>query len=734
MRQARVLLLLLGPVVLLASPTGCGDGSSSSDLGSDGGSGKLALRSCQTTISFKPDHAVSGVGVGGEWNAFRPDQTKLTGPDTGGTYSATLDLPKGVYAYKIVTYAGAAPTWFLDPQNPYSKFVDGTENSALEVPDCKQPLLRFERLDHSPDGAMSAEVTYIDGADGAGLGSVQVLIDEVRTVATPDENGRISIAATGLGKDKHRLIVRATDGKGVAAEDLHVPFWIEDETFDFRDGLLYFAFTDRFKNGDPANDSPSSGVADPANYDGGDFEGIRQAIESGYFDELGVRTLWISPPNANPDGGFIGSDGRQYSGYHGYWPTAGRETQSRFGSIETLRTLIKSAHKHGIRVLVDSVLNHVHKDHPYYAAHKADGWFNGDGSCTCGAPGCDWDTFRLVCWFTDYLPDLNYQNWDATEAMIGDSLFWARDLDVDGFRVDAVKHFELAATRRLRGRLRDEFEHAGALYYLVGETFTGNSDGERQYINSFIGPNALNAQFDFPIYWATLGALAQYSSTMRNLESTANATDAVFGQTPMSPFFGNHDVARFLTQAAGMLLGDGKDQAWNAPPGSPTDNAGYIKLRLALTFLGTQPGVPLLYYGDEIGMPGAADPDNRRRMKWEGYSTEEAATLTHLQKVGAARRELIALRRGARTTAWVDDDLYVYARFVAATGTSPARVALVGINRSWSPRSESVPVPMNVPLAEGTVVTDRLSGAQMTVMSGKLQVTLPPHSSAIWAP
>jgi glycosidase len=305
---------------------------------------------------------------------------------------------------------------------------------------------------------------------------------------------------------------------------------------------------------------------------------------------------------------------------------------------------------------------------------------------------------------------------------------------VDGFRVDAVKHFELAATRRLRGRLHDELEHAGSLYYLVGETFTGGDDGGRQYIKTFISPTALNAQFDFPIYWAALGALATYSSTMRDLEASCNATDATFGDTPMSPFFGNHDVARFLTTAAIMLQGDGKDQAWNAPPGSPSDDAGYIKLRLALAFLGTQPGVPLLYYGDEIGLPGAADPDNRRMMKWSGYSTEEMATLTHAQKVGAARRELVALRRGARTTAWVDDDLYVFARFVAASGSSPARVALVGLNRSWNPRAEAVPVPKNVPLPDGTVLKDRLTGATITVANGKIPVSLAPHSSAIWAP
>jgi glycosidase len=719
-------------ILIVATAAGCHGGvPATPDLGT---SMALEKRDCSTTISFTPDHKPTKIGVGGDWNAFQPDQTTMTGPDGTGAYRATLQLDPGVYAYKIVVYDGTTPTWVLDPNSPYSKFVQGVENSALEVGDCSLPQLRFERLDHSPDGNVSGAVKYIDGAKGDGIGAVTVTLDGQPMMVTPDANGDIAIAASGLAKNKHRIVVSATDASGRAAEDLHIPFWVEDETFDFRDGLLYFAFTDRFLDGDPSNDSPSSNVDARANYEGGDFSGIRQKIEAGYFDTLGVRSIWVSPPNANPDDGWIGADGRQYSGYHGYWPTAGRTTQSRFGSVDDMKAMVKSAHARGIRIIVDTVLNHVHVDHPYYQQHKTDGWFNGDGSCVCGAPGCDWDTYRLVCWFTSYLPDMNYQNWDATEAMIGDALFWARDIDVDGFRVDAVKHFELAATRRLRGRLRDLFEHAGSLYYLVGETFTGNSDGERQYIQSFIGPNALEAQFDFPIYWAVTSALATYSGTMRDLESTANASDAVFGEQPMSPFFGNHDVARFLTTAAIMLTGDGKDQAWTSPPAAPSDSAGYYKLQNALTFLATQPGVPLLYYGDEFGMPGAADPDNRRMMKWDGYSADEAATLAHAQKAGQARRELRALRRGKRTTAWVDDDLYVYARFIDATPGANAEVALVGINRSWNPQSESVPVPPNVPLADGTVLTDRISGTKITVTDGHIPVALDPHSSAIWAP
>ncbi len=258
----------------------------------------------------------------------------------------------------------------------------------------------------------------------------------------------------------------------------------------------------------------------------------------------------------------------------------------------------------------------------------------------------------------------------------------------------------------------------------MGETF----DGDRGLINSFIGPHALKAQFDFPLYFAVRETLCDYSGSLRDLESATAASDAAFGGAPMSPFLGNHDVTRFLSEAAGMLTSDPQGQAWSAPPGLPPDDSAYQKLQLALTFVATSPGVPLVYYGDEFGTPGAADPDNRRFMKWSGYTASEQATLDHTKRLGAARTELQALRRGNRTTLWIDDDLYVYAR-VAGND-----VAIVVINRNWNPRTVSVPVPMSIPLKEGTVLTDRLGGPPVTVSGGMLPLNLGGHTSQVLAP
>ncbi|HEY7956527.1 MAG TPA: alpha-amylase family glycosyl hydrolase [Polyangia bacterium] len=715
--------------LLALASAGCGDASTVADGGLPDGGGTTPIRSCAIAFSFSPGQSVKSIGIGAEWNQFDPTKTPMTGPDASGAWHASVPLPPGAYGYKYVLTDGAGTqTWILDPQNPYSKYVGTTENSLREVDDCQNPSLTFLELDKSASGALHAEVQYADGAGQAGLdpAALKVLLDGAQASGvTVDATGKIVVDASGLSKDKHRLTFQAADRAGHAATQLDVPFWIEDQPFDFRDGMLYFVFTDRFKNGTTQNDNATSGVDARANYQGGDFAGVQQEIEAGYFDSLGVRTIWISPPNANPDHGELGTGNHLYTGYHGYWPISGRDIQPRFGDLTALKAMVAAAHKRGIRVIVDSVLNHVHIESPYFVAHQHDGWFNGDGSCVCGGPNCDWTVHAIDCWFEPYLPDINYENYDALKTMVDDAIYWAREADVDGFRVDAVKQFLPVATRRLRSELHDQLEQTGPLYYLVGETF----DGDRGLVESYVGQNELTAQFDFPLYFTVRAALADYSTPLGSLEQSVKDSAAAYGSAPMSPFLGNQDVPRFLTEAAVMLDGDPSAQAWNDPPAAPTDDAGYQKLMLAQTFVSTQPGVPLIYYGDEYGQPGAADPDNRRFMKWSGYTAFEQETLDHQKRLGQAREELVALRRGGTpVTMWIDDNLYVYAR---VSGTD---VAVVAINREWNPRTVSVPVAPGVPLPDGTVLRDRLGGPSVTVTGQALQLNLPAHSSALYAP
>lgn len=670
----------------------------------------LEGRSCSVELTYDPGE-VDSLQIAGEFNSWVPED--ITGPDW------TIDLGElapGEYAYKFIV-DGA---WEGDPPaNVYSKWVDGSENRNLRVGDCTKPLLQTVSASASADGHLQANVQIALAADGAPLAEVTVTVgDQVVTPTVDQSTGEVSIDVTGLPAGKHSVRVWATDSNGNHAENepLWIPLWVEDEPFNWTDGVLYFVFTDRFRNGDYDAATPifepEPGVAECANWDGGDWKGVIDALDEGYFEKLGVRTIWLSPVYDNPEGSYLGTDGTHYfTGYHGYWPIDGQTVEARYGDVDAsaedrLAELITKAHEHGIRVLFDLVMNHVHEDHTYVSEHPD--WF--DPGCVCGDEGCDWDSHARDCWFTDYLPDLDYRKHDIVMQVTDDTLSLLQTYDVDAVRVDAAKHMDHVAMRTLSMRLRDEVEAGGgAPFYMVGETFTSDTS----LIMDYVGPTELDAQFDFPLYWAVRSAFIDDGS-FYDMSSTLSTLDAAYGGAPMSPFIGNHDVERFATEFDGVSGDCWSDWTEDPMAGSGDQSDLINRQSMALAFVLTQPGVPLLYYGDEIGMHGASDPDNRRMMNFDPYlSSNQATLLSRVQAVGQARAASEGLRRGERTELWVDDDLFVYAR-----GDS----AIVALNKGGD-RVESIPVSW-AGLADGTYADAKEPGRTFTVSGGTLALEL----------
>ena len=185
----------------------------------------------------------------------------------------------------------------------------------------------------------------------------------------------------------------------------YIPFWVEEEAFSWQDATLYFAMVDRFADG-------AEGPADPeclppgssSSWMGGDWKGIENKIEEGYFTDLGINAIWITSPMNNPEGCFPGTIPNQlYTAYHGYFPDSYTAVEERHGSMEDLKSMVQAAQEKGIRVIADLVLNHVYDTHPLYA--ESPEWFF--PSCLCGSE-CDWNAFAVECWFESYLPDLDY--------------------------------------------------------------------------------------------------------------------------------------------------------------------------------------------------------------------------------------------------------------------------------------------------------------------------------------
>ncbi len=696
-------------------------------------------------------------GWGGEGLS---DAWAMEDPDHDEVWTLTVELAPGDYQYKFVLFfQDGSSHWEEDPRNP-DRVDDGYGgfNSVLHLdPVACGP--RLDLLDHTVEqGRFTGLVAMTGGEGGVDPGSVAVTLDLEplgREAWTVDQD-TISLDVPGLSRGIHDLRIQATDQGGVATPVLLLKVYVDRST-DWRDSILYFAMTDRFANGDPSNDGEAvDRVPEEASYRGGDFAGLTRKIEEGYFDELGVNAIWISWPVDNPPFGEPGKvpttdrcngdlgdptyptrEG-YFSGYHGYWPADLDRVEEHFGTMAELQTLVATAHRRGIQILLDFTANHVHQSSSFFTDHQD--YFNLPPEI-CSQVG--WDVKPVTCWFTDFLPDIDYTNPAARDAVVAMALSWIRRTGADGFRFDALKHVDESFIRALRAKLRLELEQTGVQFYLVGETFTGDPN----LIARFVGPDLVHGQFDFPLNYHLLQTFAKRAEGLDELQRAMLGFQAVYQGGLMSTFIGNHDIARFVSVAAGQLWctepwnGDHRrntgvwemttNQAvgWLSPPERPEDPGAHRSLRLAFAYIMSLPGIPLVYYGDEFGMPGAGDPDNRRTMRFgDELSDLERDTLGFVRALGTLRSRTPALRTGALTGYWADQTGLVMGR---AQGE---QVAVLAMNLSRSERTLDVDAGA-IGLVDGMALEDGLgSEVSATVSGGRLSLTLPPESAAILIP
>jgi len=722
----------------------------------------IPQRSCATVFSYRPGSTPFAVSLAGAFNGWTREP--MADPDNDGTWTLSKTLAPGLYAYKFVVVAaeGAAEDWQFDPVNSYRTSDNGVENSGMRVGDCTRPLLEARGVTTAFPSASPGE-----GADGQGTATATAQFvraeggtpwasftgslvrdfaaTDVSDAVEADEHGKLTVVLPALAPGKYALVLGATDQEGKAADPVRLVFWIEPEAFDWRDTPLYMVMTDRFVNGDPSNDPDPTPGADPsADFHGGDLAGVAQAIEAGVFDKLGVRALWLSPWVKNPVGSHIGSDGvHGVTAYHGYWPAAPREVDPRLGGEAALEAVIKAAHAHGIRVLMDFVVNHVYETHPYFVEHPD--WFN--TGCLCGTDGCDWTTHRLDCLFATYMPDVNWFVPAAAEQMVADAVWWLERFELDGLRVDAVKHVPDLAIADLSTRVHEVFETGGVEHFLLGETAMGwgghdvaNSLTDYQTISRYIGPYLLNGQFDFVLYHAVANntwAWDEFDGGLTHPDYWLQQSLAHYpAEAIMTPYIGSHDTPRFLAQATyrGQDAAHPKNETANHQyddlPLPPTDSEPYLRMQVALTWLLTIPGLPLVYYGDEYGQQGGHDPDNRRMWKPEDELTlDEATQLQLVRTVGKAREASPALRRGGYVSLKGTVPFLAYARVAGD------EVAVVALNHSDQPVTETVAIPPAVPLGDGVVLTNALALTEtLTASDGALIITLPPRSAGVYLP
>ncbi|HEY0368006.1 MAG TPA: alpha-amylase family glycosyl hydrolase [Chthoniobacterales bacterium] len=660
---------------------------------------------------FKPATPAQKVSLAGSFNGWSGDKTPLSGPDENGEFSADVALDPGRHSYKVVVDG----KWILDPANPDSEDNGlGDKNSVVTMRGSDTPPATIYADRQTRDEVVIRTV-------GQPLAHVSAVVEndnETRVVDAKLDGESIHVKQPTAGV----LRVIGCDADGTATNTVVVASKI-DRGFQRHDAVMYYAFTDRFADGEKSNDKPveDPNVAPQANFHGGDLRGVKQHIDDGYFDSLGVNTIWIAPLNRNPDHAYQESPEphRWYTGYHGYWPVSANEIDPHFGTPADLQALVASAHQHKMRVIADLVLHHVHVEHPWWKEHRD--WF-GQLELPDGRKNLRlWDEQQFTTWFEPYLPSFDFDNPKAVGALIDNTVWWANTYKLDGFRLDAVKHIIPSFWWKFRSALRERVEKPrGTPLFLVGETFK-----DRAGIMSFVGPNMLDGQFDFPLYETIKDVFGRTSGDMKLLDDALSSSERGYGkETLMSPLIGNHDKARFMAFADRDLpnaSGVKEDEVgWKNPP-KVDDAASYKKLMLAQAFLMAIDGVPMIYYGDEIGMTGAGDPDNRRDMRFaDQVNADERGVLEDMRKLGAIRKAHPALRYGSRRTLVSDANRYAFVR-----AHLEDRVAFM-LNRADEPTRINVTV---APEMNDGDYNDALSGTKVTIANGDLEIDVPARTA-----
>jgi len=731
---------------------GCGDTSSPSP--SD--TGPANTQECLTAFSYTTTSSPDEVRLTGSFNDWDRGVTPLT-EVLPGLWQTSIALAPGAYPYKFVEYTdwsqGGAELLACDANADLIQCEEGTAadlewrqdctpgatscHSLVVVEDCTAPRLEMDRVtvDRST-GTIAVDVRVVHGISAEQDLQVYSEINGTEISGTMKSNGLFHVERSGLSAQRHTIRMTVTDGTHTS-EPLIIPVWMDDWSWD--EAVLYHAMIDRVANRHPANDRPEGTSDAITDYAGGDLAGLEAALP--YLDDLGVNALWLSNPQAGPDGAWPGDCDATYAGYHGFWPASWDQIDPHLGNKKALKSLIDAAHARNMRVLVDWVGNHVHEDHPVLESWSEDATHDKDLCNEVGPDGAmNWDRIPESCWFAPYLPDLDQTDALVLQESVDQALAWATEYGLDGLRVDAAKHMPHSVSWNLAGQIRTQLEHPGSGFdfYLVGETFDG-----AEAINAFIDDKQLDGQFDFPLYWQLREAFIFDSASLADVVMSASTLTERYPGGKMSTFLGNLDVGRFTTTAQEWSEDVCPDGAIRqaSPPG---EDEAYDRLLLAWTVLFTQPGIPLIYYGDEIGLPGYGDPDNRQPLWWAADITAgtvediraslapgPAKVLAGVQALTAARAMHPALALG-QTTEWYAapadfPTLYAYSR------TLEEDAVLVVLSR-WTDETTITNSLQFAGLPAGVDYTDARTGEVFTATGDSLTVSVPPMTARVLIP
>ncbi len=508
---------------------------------------------------------------------------------------------------------------------------------------------------------------------------------------------------------------------------------------DWRDQFIYFVVTDRFYDGDAANNS-ANGTYDPANgsgIHGGDLKGIRAKLD--YIQSLGATGIWITPVVKN------------YNAYHGYAASDFMSIDPKLGTLQDLKDLAADLHSRGMVLILDIVTNHTGdligttsgsytfkypatytlQYHSASVQHQPDTFANLNFYHAHGGIDDYTSDTQLAYGELFGLDDLKTESTTVRTALFQVYSYWIREGDVDGFRIDTVKHVELGFWQYFCPAVRQYAANLGKTkFFMFGEDFDYSDTKVGAYTGTMSDKDTFI--FDSMLYFPMQNtikrvfkegaATSEIGATYKNL--TLYDTSS---RDRLVTFLDNHDMARFL----------------------PAGNAAayHPNLKLAATFLLTQAGVPILYYGTEQGFDGGSDPYNREDMwdgQWDfGPSDGDNFNTSHslycyIQQEASLRKQWSALRRGTQIERWSTagaGGLYAYSRkdtdaeilivLNTATSTKTTGTGDTGISTSY---------PSGKVLYNLFDVTDTVLTGTGVHDSNQISVSIPALGVKIYAP
>ncbi len=508
-----------------------------------------------------------------------------------------------------------------------------------------------------------------------------------------------------------------------------------DPAVFWNSATIYFLLTDRFFNGDSTNDRAAGRAKDGSvlrNFEGGDLAGLLRKIEEGYFDSLGVTAIWMTPFVEQIHAGVDEGTGKTY-GYHGYWTRDWTAVDPALGTADDLRAVVNAAHRRGIRVLMDAVINHTGPP------TEQDPAWPGDWVRT--APNCSYKSYATTvdCTLVATLPDIRTDRDTPVElppALLAkwqqegrqdrelaelDRFFertgyprsprhyvikwltdWVREFGFDGYRLDTAKHFEPSVSAELRReaeqalrewrRRHPDHVRDSLPFYVVGEVYGWEPGQGREYSFGDRTVDFFSHGYDALINFG-------FKSDTASLDDLFSRYSAMLQSGPlrgvsMLSYISSHD------------------------DGSPYDPDRADPIRAGTRLL-LAPGGVQVYYGDELArplkVPGAeGDANLRSFMNWEDLE-RRSEVLRHWRKLGRFRRLHPAVGAGVHRT--LQAKPYIFSRVLESEGVADR--VLVAMDQ----RAGTKTIPVFGVFAGGTELLDAYSGTKATVRDGAVTLT-----------